>query len=352
MKKITLFTILFISLLLLSGCSHTVKKVPVASAGVYKSFDRGETWLSKAILAVAGGTRTIKDANIKVMKFDPQDNNAIYLGTENRGLFYSYNGGEYWQQPAQLSSGRINDVSVDPENKCTIFVAYGNKVMKSVDCNRSWFDAYIDPRPKTVTSIVIDNQDSDNIYVATDFGEVIKSVDNGLNWTTVNRFNKAITQLVINTKNARILYAVVLDQGIFKTSDAGNNWENITESIKKNKGIFTNAKLFFNETEDDGIYLISKYGIIRSDTGGDEWEILSLITPPLSTDIHSFGYNRENGNQIYYGTSSTIYRSNDRGVNWSVKKLPTTGIASYVLIDPVNPSILYLGTKIIVEKKK
>ncbi len=343
---------LSIASIILGGCAVKLKKTQAPTlSGVFKTFDRGETWQHKIVLAVPGGVSSIRDANIKIMRIDPQDNNAIYLGTENRGLFYSYNGGEYWQQPTQLNSGKINDIAIDPRNKCIIYAAYGNKVVKSTDCNRSWFDAYIDPRPKIVTSIAIDNLNPSNIYISTDFGEIIKSVDGANTWTTVNRFSKSATQVIINTNSTNILYAVVLDQGIFRSDDGGISWNSVSESIKKNKGIFTNARLAFDNSVSDGVYSISKYGIIRSDDGGKNWEILNLITPPLSTDIYSFAINPKNAKQIYYGTASTLYRSNDRGVNWNVKKLPSNSAATYILIDTVNPSILYLGAKKFEEKK-
>lgn len=350
-KTFKIAGIVFISIFL-SGCFHVKKTQTSLNAGVFKSLDRGQTWQSKAIQAVPGGVKYIRDVPVRVLKMDPQDNSAIYLGTDSRGLFYTYNGGEYWQQPAQLSSGQVNDILIDPKSKCTIYAAIGNKVVKSTDCNRSWFDVYIDPRPKNVTSIAIDFTDSRILYLSTDFGEIIKSFDAGNSWTTIQRFPKSAVHVVVNSANTDILYAAVLDRGVFRSQNGGTDWEETTENFKKTKGIFTNFRLHYDDSQNDGIYFYGKYGIVRSDNGGEDWEILNLITPPLSTDIYSFILNPENGNQIYYGTSSTLYRSFDRGANWSVKRLPSAAVASAVLVDPVNPNILYLGTKLITQKKK
>lgn len=349
-KKIFFFLALLFISVLLGGCFH-IKKKPLQNSGVFKSFNRGGEWQHKTLLVVAGGVRSVKAAQISALALDPQDNNAIYAGTENMGLIYSFNGGEYWQQPPQINSGKINDIAIDAKNKCVIYAAYGNRLMKSSDCTRSWQEAYIDSRPKNVTTVALDPIDTKNVYVATEFGEIIKSTDAGSAWSTVYRFNGNVKEIVINPRNPSILYAAVEDSGIFRSINNGGEWQNISESLKKNKKIFTNLKIFFDAAQNDSIYIVSKYGIIRSDDGGANWEILNLITPPLGADIYSFAINTKNSNHIYYGTATTLYRSDDRGKNWSVKKLPSNSIASHLLIDTVNPGILYLGTKLPAPKK-
>lgn len=346
MKKFVASVFIIVVFAILSGCAHVRKAPQPLSGGLFKSFDRGETWQQKNLLATANGMKSIRDANIKVITMDPQDNNALYIGTENRGLFYSYNGGEYWEQPAQINSGTVNDIVVDPHSTCTVYAAYGKKIMKTIDCNRSWFDVFIDPRPKTtITSMVIDPVRSSTLYITTDVGEVIKSIDGGNNWSTMNRFTKAATQIVVNGNNPQILYVMVLDQGVYKSTNGGNDWYYASEQIKKVKKVFSLAKLYFDNTQNDGIYLFGKYGVLRSDNGGQDWTTLTLVTQTLSTDILTFSINPDNGNHLYYGASTLLYRSVDRGESWSVKKISSQANVTSLVIDPVNPSIIYVGTK-------
>ena len=85
---------------------------------------------------------------------------------------------------------------------------------------------------------------------------------------------------------------------------------------------------------------------MKTDDGGETWQIINLITTPLQTYIYSLGVNPKNENELFYGTASAFYRTTNGGANWTVKRLPTQAIASALLVDPVNPKIIYLGIKI------
>ena len=116
-KKNLLIALFFPILILASGCFQVKKQAPVPAAGAYKSFDRGVTWQPKRNLVTPVGYKALTNINILLMRIDPQDNNAIYMGTESNGIYYSYNGGEYWEQPYQLNVGKINDIAIDPKDK-------------------------------------------------------------------------------------------------------------------------------------------------------------------------------------------------------------------------------------------
>ena len=334
-----------------SGCIQATPKKIVPPAGFYKSFDKAKIWQQKTSLVTTAGNKNINSISVSVIRIDPQDNNAVYIGTESNGLFYSFNGGEFWQQPHQLTTGKINDIAVDPKNKCIVYTAFSNQVYKTTDCNRSWSQIYIDPRPKIIiTSIAINSNNPKIVYITTDFGEVIKSVEGGILWTTIQRFNKPITKLIINPHAPSILYSLVSNTGIYKSTDNGDTWRSISLDIKKYPNSLVNSQLFFNTFLQDSLILTSKYGILKSDDGGETWKNLNLITQPSGTDILSFAINPQNEKEMYYGTIATVYYTKDGGVSWSVNKLPTGAQSSYLLGDPTNQSIVYLGMKNIITK--
>ncbi len=91
--------------------------------------------------------------------------------------------------------------------------------------------------------------------------------------------------------------------------------------------------------------MASKYGLLRTRDGGKNWQAINLLTPPGSVDIFSLAINPQNGNEIYYGTSSTFYKTVNGGEKWITKRLPTTRATSFLLVDFKNPNVIYLGTK-------
>ena len=100
-----------------------------------------------------------------------------------------------------------------------------------------------------------------------------------------------------------------------------------------------------NTGNPDNLWLICRYGIIKTTNGGTTWKPLTLITPPLSTRIYAFAVNPQNSKELYYATASTFYKTENGGENWITKRLPTSAAAGYLLVDPVNPSIIYLGAR-------
>ena len=82
-----------------------------------------------------------------------------------------------------------------------------------------------------------------------------------------------------------------------------------------------------------------------------KWKDINLITPPGTVDIYSLAVNPKNGQEMFYGTDVTLYKTIDGGKSWITKKMPSSRAASALLINPDDPNIMYMGVKR-VEKKK
>ena len=55
--------------------------------------------------------------------------------------------------------------------------------------------------------------------------------------------------------------------------------------------------------------------------------------------------NPQNGNEIYYGTATTFYKTDNGGQDWTTKKLPTSRASSVLAVDPANSNVVYMGTQ-------
>lgn len=311
--------------------------------GVFKSTDKGENWVQKVAVA-ATKPASINNVNVVTMIFDPQDSRTIYLGTEN-GLFYTLDGAESWFQAGALSSGKVSAVAIDAKDKCNLYAAIGNKVFKTTDCTRTWQNIYVDTRAdQVVTALASDSYNPNIIYAGLSGGDLIKSVDGGISWTVIRRFENQVAKILINFYDTRIIYVATLGAGIWKSTDGGTNWVDLNEKLREYDGSMEFKNLVLDFSKKDSLVLASKYGLLRTLDGGLTWESIQLLTPPGSVDIYSLALNPQNGNEIYYGTSSTLYKSNDGGAKWVTRKLPTTRAATYLLVDPNNGNIVYLGT--------
>jgi len=337
--------LLLLSLTLISGCVIKFGNTkPTAQAGVFKSFDKGNTWVQKNLFLHAGGTGSISGLNVISLNFDPQDNKAIYLASGSNGLLYSYDAADSWQKAKGIPDGRIESVAVDPKNKCIIYSTFAAAIRKSVDCSRSWQEIYVDTRAdKTVTALAIDPYNNLVVYAGNSAGDVLKSIDGGGNWQVSNRFNNPITKILIDPVDSRTIYAATKAKGIFKTITAGADWFDLNETLKPYSGSLEYKNLIFDYSQPNSLLLVAKYGLIKTTDGGTNWEPIKLITPPASTDIYSVAINPKDNKEIYYATASTFYKTTDGGQNWITKRLPSAAVATYLAVDPLDPNIIYLG---------
>lgn len=316
--------------------------------GVWKTTDRGTTWVNKR--AFVQGPKVSANAatfSIVALAFDPQDTNTIYAATGENGLVYSLDGGDSWQQAKTLSTGRVNIVAVDPKNKCTVYASSANKIFKTETCGRDWIQIFFDPRTdKSFTKLVVDWYNPTNLYAGTSEGDVFKSHDSGANWQTIKRVEgAAITSLVMDPRDSRLLYVGTQGDGIWKTPDGGSTWVQIKKQFgDEYRDAHRVTQIVLDPKSPTAIYVVSKYGIIKSDDQGQTWKALNLTAPPGTIKISSFAIDPTDNKKMVYTGPNTVTYTSDGGITWSAKKLPTTRAGSVVLIEPKNGNILYLGT--------
>jgi len=311
--------------------------------GVFKSSDKGENWTQKVAVA-AVKPAAISNVNVMTMVFDPQDSRTIYLGTAENGLFYSLDGADSWLQAGALSAGRVSAVAVDYKDKCNVYASIGNKIFKTTDCTRTWQNIYVDTRAEQVVhSLAVDSYNPVVIYAGLSGGDLLKSTDGGGSWTVIQRFENPVLKILVNYYDTRIIYVGTQSAGIWKSTDGGSTWSDLNETLKKYGGSMEFKNMVLDFSKRDSLVLASKYGLLKTSDGGTNWEPINLLTPPGSVEIYSLALNPQNGNEIYYGTASTLYKTNDGGMKWVTRKLPTSRAATYLLVDPVNGNLIYLG---------
>lgn len=313
-----------------------------SDGGVFKSLNQGQEWKQKAAIpTVSGVPKSFASFDIIVLAQDPSDALAIYAGTKENGMLYSYDGGESWRQPKQLVSGKVNAVAIDPKDKCNVYVAVGSRLLKSTDCSRTFSE--INNNVNEVTALAIDSANSANIYIGDAKGIVLKSQTGGQSWQMAKNFGGKIVDLIINPKNASMVYAAVLPKGVWKSNDGGVNWEDLNASFKKLSNSSSIRRLVMNQNTPEILLAASKYGLLRTKDGGQTWEPLTLVTKPSTVDLSALAVSPKDAKEIYYTTAATFYRSLDGGVSWATKKMPTSRAGTYLLVDRVDSKMVYMG---------
>jgi photosystem II stability/assembly factor-like uncharacterized protein len=336
--------------LLGAGCFGPTKPVVGPDGGILKSTDGGVTWANKKSLVTgAKVVPSVATAKILQVAFDPQDSKTIYLATAESGLLYSLDAGESWQKPSGdiLTVGRIGAIAVDPKDKCVVYAAKGNTIYKTTTCGRDWERIFFDPRPEVAfTQLIVDWYNPTVLYSGTSMGDIFRSQDSGANWQISTRTNgTAVVTLAIDPRDSRLLYAATYGSGLYKTVDGGNTWANIRKEFGEE---FADARravqLVIDPVATSTVYVVSKYGIIRSDDGGTTWTGLKLTSPPSTVRINSMAIDPKNNKRIAYTGVGMLQFTMDGGTTWKAQKLPTTQAGSVIVYDPQDSKMLYLGT--------
>lgn len=365
MKNTKKWQILLIipAILLLGACSVDVKTKDGSGTdgGIFISNTKGDVWKQLTAVPTISGVDNISNINITKMYMDPSDSSAVYLATEKNGLFYTYNIARGWNKIYSLPDRAVNDLAIDKNNKCILFVAMENKLHKSVDCGRTFIENYYDNNIGVhVTAVAVDHYNSNNVFIGTSRGDVLRSLDGGFSWRAIQRLNNSIKKILINPQDSRSIFVATAVNGIYRFNSNGGasleqleeyrnkfdnaNWTDYNETVREfNLG--TNFKDLIFSAQDNSLLLATDKVILRSYDEGSSWLRLSLLTPEIDSTITSILVNPQDSKELFYVTNTSYYRSVDNGDNWSVKKLPSTRSASSLIIDFTNPNIMYLSLK-------
>ena len=316
-----------------------------SDGGIFKTTNRGDDRLQKvAIPSVSGTPRALNGVNVATIVQDPQDNSALYIGTSESGMFYSYDGGESWNQPAALTRGRIPGIAVHPKYKCTIYVAVENKLLKSEDCSRSWAVTYIDARAdKLTTQVAIDQANPQVIWISNSAGDMLRSADGGASWTSIKNLGSGVIKLAMHSTDSRRMFAGTRSTGVWRSSDAGQTWLNMGEQYKDFGGSNEFYDMAQSASDANTLIIATKYGLLRTTDSGDTWKDIPLLTAPGSALIYSVAIDPRDASVIYYGTSTLFYRTPNGGANWTTKRMPTSRTATVLQADRGNSNVVYMG---------
>lgn len=318
--------------------------------GVFKSVNMGNVWAQKAAIPTkTGKPDSIQALNVSVLAMDPSDHNALYYGGIGSGLYYTYNGGEDWLKITNFGDQTIRSIAVDPTSKCIIYISIAHKVFLTTDCGRTWKDIYTDNNPQdTVDVVALDQYDPKIIYIALSRGDIVKSTNRGEGWQIINRTGDRINNIVVNPADSRKIYLLTANHGIVFSTNGGETWEALKtlndklNELQYGQGVQT---LKIIPTKPNIMFVTTQYGLLKTEDGGTTWNKIDLIPPQNQATINSFEVNPQNPNELYYVTNTTFYRSLDGGATWKTIQMPTTRMGKKLLIDFINPVILYLGVQ-------
>ena len=303
-----------------------------STTGIYKSTDGGSNWSRNGLV----GQRLFS------LAVDPTDPNKVYAGTASNGLFKSIDGGATWSGPFVAPTVDIYSVAVDPSQPSVLYCSATNRnLLKSTDSGVTWSNSSSGIAFFIQTSIAIDPTNTNIVYVSAGHGSlggVYKTTNAGANWvvssTGIPDSSNDVRALTLSPSDHSILYAAS-GSDVYKSTNAAASWTKISSGLP-NSSITTlaidpsNPSVVFAATIAKGIY--------KTVDGGLNWTSVGLNT----IGVNSINFEGTSSLNIYAGTrGSGVVKTTDWGLNWRQSTNIPYGDVREILIDPGNPAIIY-----------
>ncbi len=246
----------------------------------------------------------------------------IYVGSAGGGVWKTTNAGVSFKSIFDKYCQSIGALAVDQKNPKVIFVGTGESNMRntvsvgdglyrSADEGENWTKINGFDSTEHISRIIIDPQNSNNIYVAvpgplwsdSKHRGLYKSTDGGKTFEKILFINEqtGVADIAVNTVNPSIVYATTWEfrrkpysfnsggkgSGIYKSIDGGKTWKELNNGLPA-KPIGRSAITLAPSAPDNLIAIIEaeKTGLYISADGGETWKQQSSTVNVVSRPFY------------------------------------------------------------------
>jgi photosystem II stability/assembly factor-like uncharacterized protein len=279
---------------------------------------------------------------------DIEQPNRLYATTHNTAtgggfVFISNDGGNSWMRPKNFDVVRFSPFGMiqDRTNPNTIYMATNAGMFKSLDRGNSWAQITV-PKPKTPAKKATGNKTPAKKTAA----KVTKPVPEPTPEPTpvepgiIPVLDKKIKVLAY-TEDGKNGYFAGTDEGLYRSYDLAKGWE----KVPFGDGISENVFVIYSSPQMPGIIWVGtdRSGVIVSRDDGKTWQKVDGV--PSEVPISSIAADPKRPENIYVGTTQTLYVSRDGGRNWVRRggNLPLGNFTS-ILINPNNTDEIFISS--------
>ena len=273
----------------------------------------------------------------------------------------TFKGLEFRSIGSALSSGRIADIALHPENENIWYVAVGSGgVWKTVNAGTTWTPIFDKQTSYSIGCVTIDPNNPHTVWVGTGenvggrhagFGDgIYVSHDDGVSWK--NRGLKAsehISKIIVHPENSNIVWVAAQgplwskggERGVYKSINGGKSWNRTLGDSE-----WTGATdLIIDPANPNLIYAatwqrqrsVATYlgggpesGIHKSTDGGDTWTKLTSGIPKSNLGKIGLAMSPFNSDVIYAAIELNrkkggVFISENRGESWTKQSDAVSG---------------------------
>ncbi len=296
---------------------------------VFKSIDSGLNWFESA--------QGLEDNDVFSMMLAIENSDLIYAGT-NSGFFKSHDSGNLWTASNEgLSTSFVFSIAISPYNPEIWIVGTSRGVFSTSDIGQNWNQGLA---TNALISSVAFHPIFPTVYATAGMGSysdgIYKSYNNGISWGLVT-YMMFPNHIAIDNVNPDKMY-VSTNEHIYKTNNVGANWFVSDTGITE----FPVYEIAIDPQNTNILFAISSTHVWKSNDGASLWNDIFWPFGLEDYNPNTIAINPQNSLEIFVGTYAGLVRSLDGGSNWEIIDIDDSNIQD-IVIDPVNPIILYAG---------
>jgi photosystem II stability/assembly factor-like uncharacterized protein len=308
---------------------------------------------------------------------------SFFLAADDGGDFWltteTLNGLQLRGIGPAISSGRISDIAVDPDDHSRWFVTVASGgVWRTTNSGTTWKPIFDDEGSYSIGCVTIDPENPNVVWVGTgennsqrsvSFGDgVYKSLDGGSSWQKMGLDqSEHIGNIVVDPRDSDVVWVAAQgplwrsggDRGLYRTTDGGATWERVLH-ISDDTGI-AEVKL---HPEDPDTILATAYqrrrhtwtlinggpesGLYKSTDGGETWREITAGLPTVDKGRMGLCFSPASPDVVYGVLDAALdeggtFRSTDRGETWEKRSDHAPGGDYYneFICDPANVDRVY-----------
>ena len=340
--------------------------------GVYKTTDRGKTWVN-----VSDGA--FKTGSVGALTVAPSDKNVIYAGmgetcirgnmSAGDGIYRSVDGGDSWTHLGLGETHFVGEIAVHPEDEDIAWVAalghaFGNEgneergVFKTTDGGETWEKVLYHNEHTGAVDITVDPNNPRVLYASlweayrnpwkmSSGGEgsgLYKSTDGGETWTNISKrpgMPKGLMGKIgvtISPVNSDRVWAMIESNngGVFRSDDGGKTWTRTNKARKLRQRAWYYTHIEADPQDENTVYVLN-VGLHKSTDGGSTFE--SISTP--HGDHHDLWIAPDNSKRMVVGDDGGGQVSDNGGASWSSYHKYATAQFYHVILDNQFPYWIY-----------
>ena len=291
-----------------------------------------------------------------------------------------FNGLKFRSLGPALTSGRIIDLAVNPNDRAHYFVAAASGgVWVTHNAGITYQPVFDREGSYSIGCVALDPNNPHVVWVGTGennsqrsvgYGDgVYKSLDGGKSWKNMGlRNSEHIGKIVIDPRQSEVVYVAAQgplwkaggDRGLYKTTDGGKTWKRVLY-ISENTGI---SDLVYDPRNPDVLYVAAyqrrrhvwtlinggpESAIYKSTDGGESWRKITQGLPKVDLGRIGLAISPANPDVIYAIVEAAegkggFFRSTDRGESWEKRSAYVSRSPQYyqeIFCDPVDVDRIY-----------